>query len=92
MNYDWSKVPFDVNELHGKTVHFKVPLEQGGFDEGDGKFDVQQHGSNVFISIYHPMVERDHVSVRRIDLPAECFPRLENREINGRKEFRLFIL
>jgi hypothetical protein len=42
MTYDWFKCEFTAAELNGKSVAFKMPIEGGRIDSGEGKFEAIQ--------------------------------------------------
>lgn len=72
MTYDWFKSPFTAAELKGKSVQFRVPLEQGGILEGIGKFDAVQDGRGyIQVAIDYVKIQHNAAEATKVYIPVE---------------------
>ena len=90
MTYDWFKSQFTAADLKGKTVQFRVPLEQGGILEGDGKFDAAQD-SRGYIRVAIDYVYMDYkescAKGTRVFVPVEEAAKIVRNPAGSKCEF-----
>ena len=73
MIYDWSQIEGVAQELNGKTVEFKVPLEQGGINFGKGKFRVYRDNRGQLLVVIDQPISYPNgaLGLNRVAIPFE---------------------
>jgi hypothetical protein len=90
MTYDWFKSKFTADDLNGKTVAFKVPLEQGGIAAGEGKFRAMEDARGwIRVGIQHVQMTQQGAMVNRIYVPVEAAEKIVRNPSGSKCDFSL---
>ena len=88
MTYDWFKSQFTAKDLKGKSVQFRVPLEQGGVLDGVGQFDAAQDARGfIRVAIVHVQMQRDRAVASKVFVPVEAADKIVRNPDGSKCEF-----
>ena len=90
MTYDWFKSQFTAADLNGKSVAFRVPLEQGGIASGEGQFKAAQDARGYIRAaiIYAQMsADMSHVTASQVYIPVEESAKIARNPPGSKCEF-----
>jgi hypothetical protein len=91
-NYDWAKCEFTTAELQGKSVEFRVPLEQGGYATGIGQLDAIQNEKGLLrVTLTKFEMSAQGPRGHKVFIPAYALPALKKSVAGSKAEFTLVV-
>jgi hypothetical protein len=90
MTYDWFKSPFTAADLKGKSVQFRVPLEQGGILQGTGVLDAAQDPRGyIRVAIINSQMIHGRMVANKVFVPVEAAANIARNPSGSKWEFTI---
>jgi hypothetical protein len=92
MTYDWFQSRFTASDLNGKSVAFRVPLEQGGILEGEGRFNANQDARGwIRVAIDYIKMTQQGAFGARVFVPTEAAESIVRNPPGSKCEFSCIV-
>lgn len=92
MTYNWFKCQYTAAELNNKSVNFRVPLEQGGILEGEGRLKAVQNPQGLIrVAIDYVHIDKDVATGTRVFIPQEAYSKIMRNPPASKCEFSVIV-